>query len=220
MTQQKPQLSISITDLLFGVLDRLFKDNATGRVLLSRVLTVVVLFILTLVWYKADALATIYKDSRYETYAQVLQNDKDARFETTALEQLQIAHISSTADFSAIYSFRPRNLNYFVDLIAYEGKLPNTVNEKNLGGFPIDKTSNEYSTHLGGASFSSSNEFVFLPTKKKETEIEYMYSCPYFNLDNVYSGTVALHWYAKPDISDARLFAICGQAARTLGRAK
>lgn len=220
MTQQKPQLSVPITDLLFGVLDRLFKDNATGKVLASRVMTVVVLFILTLVWYKSDALGQVYKESRYDTYAQILQNDKEARFETAALEQLQIAHVSSGADFSAIYSFRPRNLNYFVDLIAYEGKLPGTVDEKNLGGFPVDKTSNEYIAHLKGANFSTPNEFVFLPTKKRETEVKQMYSCPYFNLDNVYAGTVALYWYSKSEFNESRLAAICGQAARTLGRAK
>lgn len=220
MTQQKPQLSIPITDLLFGVLDRLFKDNATGKVLISRIIALVVVFVLALVWYKTDVLANAYVESKYETYAQIIQTEKDTKFETTALEQLQIAHISSGADFSAIYSFRPRNLNYFVDLIAYEGRLPNTVDEKNLGGFPVDKTSLEYTTHLNGLHFNSDSEFVFLPTKKKETELKFMFSCPYFNLDNVYAGTVALHWYGKPILPEPRLSAICGQAARVLGRAR
>ena len=219
MTTQRTPLP-GITDLLFGVLDRLFKDNATGKVLFSRVIALVVVFILALTWYRLDTIMEYWKASRYETYAKVLQEDKEAKFETSALEQLQIAHVSSNADFSAVYSFRPRNLNYFVDLVAYEGRLPGTVNEKNLGGFPVDKTSNEYTTHLRGANFSTDSEFVFLPTKKKEGELRYMFSCPYFNLDNVYAGTVAMYWYSKPEINDLRLAAICGQAARTLGRAK
>ncbi|USL85758.1 holin [Enterobacter phage fGh-Ecl01] len=218
MTQRTPLPGIS--DILFGVLDRLFKDNATGRVLASRVVALVVVFILSLTWYRLDSIMQVWKESRYETYTKVLQQDKEAKFEASALEQLQIAHVSSNADFSAIYSFRPRNLNYFVDLIAYEGRLPSTVNEKNLGGFPVDKTSNEYSAHLRGAHFSSEDEFVFLPTKKKDGELKYMYSCPYFNLDNVYAGTVSMYWYSKPLLNENRLAAICSQAARTLGRAK
>ncbi|ARW58231.1 holin lysis mediator [Serratia phage X20] len=215
-----PRTPIPIVDILFGVLDRLFKDNATGRVLASRVLTVVILFILCLIWYKGDTFMETYKQSRYETYAKVLQQDRDVKFDSSALEQLQIVHVSSGADFSAVYSFRPKNLNYFVDLVAYEGRLPISVNEKNLGGYPVDKTSGEYSTHLSGAAFSSNNEFIFLPTKKKDTELQYMFSCPYFNLDNVYSGTVSMYWYQPPILSETRLNAICQQAARTLGRAR
>lgn len=215
-----PRTPIPIVDILFGVLDRLFKDNATGRVLASRVLTVIILFILCLIWYKGDTFMEAYKQSRYETYAKVLQKDRDAKFDSSALEQLQIVHVSSGADFSAVYSFRPKNLNYFVDLIAYEGRLPSTVDEKKLGGYPVDKTSSEYSSHLSGAYFASNSEFAFLPTKKKATDLQYMFSCPYFNLDNVYSGTVSMYWYTPPIIPESRLNAICQQASRTLGRAR
>lgn len=208
-------------DLVFGVLDRIFKDDATGKVVLSRVLTVIVLFILVFVWYKGDALMQMYKDSKYDSYTEIIQKERDSKFETSALEQLQIVQASSGADFSAIYTFRPRNMNYFVDLVTYEGRLPQTVNPKNLGGFPIDKTSGEYNAHLTGEFFESDKEFVYLPTKKKDGEIKYMFSCPYFNLDNVYSGAVAMYWYdGQATVPEARLAAICRQASRTLGRTR
>lgn len=213
--------SVSIMDLVFGVLDRIFKDDATGKVVLSRVLTVIVLFILVFVWYKGDALMQMYKDAKYDSYAEIIQKERDSKFETSALEQLQIVQSSSGADFSAVYTFRPRNMNYFVDLITYEGRLPQTVNPKNLGGFPIDKTSGEYNIHLTGEYYESTKEFVYLPTKKKDGEIKYMFSCPYFNLDNVYSGAVAMYWYeGQPEVPDTRLAAICRQASRTLGRTR
>ena len=49
-----------------------------------------------------------------------------------------------------------------------------------------------------------------------------MFACPYFNLDNVYSGSVEMYWYGgkEPDIDKQRLAGICSQAARSLGRAK
>lgn len=207
-------------DLIFGVLDRIFKDANTGKLIFLRILSVIVLFILCLIWYKSDAISQLYRDSKYETYSEIIQKEREIKFETSALEQLQIVHVSSGADFSAIYSFRPKNLNYFVDLIAYEGTLPSAVSEKNLGGYPVDKTSAEYGTHLAAGYFSSNSEFVFLPTKKKVEDVKYMFSCPYFNLDNIYSGTVSMYWYEGTTLSETRLNSICQQAARTLGRAR
>lgn len=215
------KISIPITDILFGVLDRLFKDNASGKLLFSRVVVVIILFVLAFIWYKSDYLAQTYVESSYEKYTELLNKEKDLKFDNTALEQLQIVHVSSGSDFSAVFNFRPKNLNYFVDLIAYEGKLPSTLDPKNLGGYPIDKTTPEYSTHLTGRYFWSEKEFVFLPTKKKPQEITYMFSCPYFNLDNVYSGTVEMYWYdGRVPMEHDRLTSICGQAVRALGRAR
>lgn len=211
--------NISLMDLVFGVLDRLFKDT-NGKVPFSRIMSVIILFVLALIWYKGPELMTIYKESRYETYAEQVQKEKDNKFEKTADEQIQIVHVSSGADFSAVYAFRPINKNFFVDMVAHQGVLPPTVNELNLGGYPIDKTAKEYINHLNGEYFTSTNESIFLPTKKK-TDFTYMFSCPYFNLDNNYAGNISLMWYTDtPRHSYERLQAICGQAGRMIGRAR
>jgi hypothetical protein len=217
---EQPKNVSVIADLFFGALDRIFKDNASGKVLFSRVLVVILLFVMAIIWYKGDIILRVYKESSYEAYTEMIRQDQDNRFKIAAIEQLQIVHSSSGSDFTAVYSFRPTNLNYFVDMVGYEGKLPDTVDEKNLGGFPIDKTSTEYMFGLNGNYFESTDTFVFLPTKKK-THFAYMFSCPYFNLDNVYAGSIALHWYTtKPTLGFARLSSMCGQAGRTLGRTR
>ena len=218
--EDKSSVTLPVFDFIFGLLDRIFKDGATGKVMASRVMVIIVLFIMALIWFKGESWAHIYKQSRFETYAEVISVDKDKRFESTALEQLQIVHVSSNADFSAVYNFRPKNFNYFVDMSAYEGKLPDTIDPKNLGGFPIDKTSEEYQKHLTGANYISKTDFVYLPTVYDENSIKFMYSCPYFNLDNVYSGTVAMYWYVNPKYAESRLQAICGQASRAIGRTR
>ncbi|QUL77479.1 holin [Escherichia phage UPEC07] len=216
----EPKVGISIPDLLFGLLDRIFKDNATGKVVFSRVLVIVLLFLMVVIWYKGDAILDAYRDASYASYTEMIRQDQDNRFKIAAIEQIQIVHSSSGADFTAIYSFRPTNLNYFVDMVGYEGILPDTVDEKNLGGFPIDKTSAEYLAGVNGNYFESSTESVFLPTKKKSS-FSYMFSCPFFNLENVYAGTVSLYWYKqKPILGFDRLSAMCGQAGRTLGRTR
>lgn len=222
--QNKPQESQStglpVADVAFGLLDRLFKDNATGKVLASRVAVVVILFALSLIWVKGDAITQSYKESRYDTYSIVLQKEKDKRFDIVIQEQLQLVHVASGADFSSVYVFRPKNLNYFVDLEVYEGQIPSSVDPKNMGGFPVDKTSNEYLNHLAGRSFTSESEFMYLPTTEDDKAVGYMYSCPYFNLDNIYSGSISMYWAEKPRDTKKRLDAICNQAARAIGRAK
>lgn len=211
--------SISIVDLVFGVLDRLFRDT-TGKVPFTRILSVILLFIMGLIWYRGPELMAVYKESRYEAYSALLRKAADEKFEKTAQEQVQITHVSSGADFTAVYAFRPVNKNFFVDMVAYQGELPSTVNELNLGGYPIDKTSKEYINHLNGDYFNSTSESIFLPTKKK-TEFAYMFSCPYFNLDNTYAGNISLMWYHEvPKHSYERLQAICGQAGRMIGRSR
>ena len=216
----EPKVGFSLSDLLFGLLDRIFKDTSSGKVVFSRVLVVILLFFMTLIWYKGEYILNFYKETTYASYTEMIRQDQDNRFKIAAIEQIQIVHSSSGADFTAIYSFRPTNLNYFVDMVGYEGILPESVDEKNLGGFPIDKTSAEYLAGVNGNYFESGTESVFLPTKKKSS-FAYMFSCPFFNLGNVYAGTVSLYWYKqKPDPGFDRLSAMCGQAGRTLGRTR
>ena len=50
-----PRISLSPSGILFGVLDRLFKDNATGKVLASRVAVVILLFIMAIDFYRGDS---------------------------------------------------------------------------------------------------------------------------------------------------------------------
>ncbi|UQS94322.1 holin [Acinetobacter phage AB-Navy71] len=211
---------LPIFDFIFGLLDILFKDGATGKVLASRVAALFAVFIMVMIWVKSDAIGKLYVDASFENYAQALQAERNKRFNATIQEQLQSLHVASNADFSGVYVFRPKNLNYFVDLEVYEGKIPPSVDPKNTGGYPVDKTSNEYIAHLSGQSFSSDSEFNYLPTTEDDKGVAYMYSCPYFNLDNIYSGSVAMYWYERPRIAQKRLDSICNQAARAIGRAR
>lgn len=212
--------SLPVFDFIFGLLNILFKDGATGKLLASRVAALFAVFIMIMIWVKADAIGKLYVEASYEKYAQAIQAERTKRFNATIQEQLQIAHVTSGADFSAVYVFRPKNLNYFVDLEVYEGRIPPTVDPKNMGGYPVDKTSAEYIEHLADRSFQTETEFTYLPTTNSDKSVKYMYSCPYFNLDNIYSGTISMYWYKKPNKDLRQLDAICNQAARAIGRSR
>lgn len=217
--EENNKTGIPIFDVLFGLLDRLFK-GADGKILASRVATLIVIFVMAIIWIKGDQIIQAYKESSYENFTAMVQADRDKRFNVAIQEQLQIVHVSSGADFSAVYVFRPKNLNYFVDLEVYEGKIPVSVDPRNMGGFPVNKTSREYITHLGGEYFDSGDTFVYLPTTAHNKGVSYMYSCPYFNLDNIYSGTIAMYWEKMPDLTNKMLGPICNQASRAIGRSR
>lgn len=204
--------------ILMEILDRLFKDAVTGEIVFYRAILLILVFVLGFSWYNKDEIFKVYRDTRFQNYQEILQVERDRKFEVATQEQLQIAHVSSRADFSVVFSFRPRNLNYFVDMVATEGKTPTDLVDMEKGGYPINKTSNEYMVHMSGRHFSNYKDFAFLPAG--HNEFEYMYSCPIVNMDNVYAGAVSMFWRKKPVMNENKLFIICNQTERLLSRAR
>lgn len=209
--------------MIVEILDKVFKD-ASGRVLLERVVACVLIITIFLAYSKLDIILAYLKESRYEEYKKIVADKSEMDFATIATEQVQIIHVQSKADFSAIYAFRPKDLNYFSDIIASQGEAPSFIDKRliNGEGRPIDKSSVQYARHLTGNTFVSGEEFIFISSEKDHTdEVNYMYSCPYFNSGNVYSGSIELYYKSKPpEYDEKRLFSICNHAGRVLGRAR
>lgn len=190
----------------------------TWKQLFIKLVLIVTIFIMFVTWYKWDDLFSVWKTSSSVIDVPTMEIEKAKKFESASIEQLNIVHSTTGADFSAIFGFRPKNVNYFVDIIAYEGKLPQQIDPKNLGGYPIDKTSEEYNRHINGLYYISDIASPYLPTKDL-VPVAYTFSCPYFNLENYYSGSILMEWYIqKPEVTDTKLMIVCNQAARILGR--
>ncbi|QBX32658.1 holin lysis mediator [Aeromonas phage Asfd_1] len=215
--QQREQIP-GRAGVLMDILDRLFKDAVTGEIVFYRAILLILIFLMGFVWYSKSEIFALYKETRFENYQEILQAERDRKFGMVAQEQLQIVHVSSRSDFSVVFSFRPRNMNYFVDMIATEGKTPTDLIGKEKGGYPINKISNEYMVHMSGRHFNNARDFAYLPAG--HDEFEYMYSCPIVNLDNIYAGSVSMFWKKKPVLTEAKLFVICNQAERLLSRAR
>ena len=203
-----------------AVLDRVISvimAVKTWKQLFIKLIFIIALFFMFVTWYKWDDLFAVWKTSS-SIDVPTLEIEKAKKFESASTEQLSIVHLTTGADFSAVFGFRPKNVNYFVDIIAYEVKLPQQINPKNLGGYPIDKTSEEYNRHINGLVYISDIASPYLPTKSL-VPVAYTFSCPYFNLENYYSGSILMEWYIqKPEVTDTKLMIVCNQAARILGR--
>lgn len=213
----KPQSFL--TEMFLSALDKLLRPETT---LIGRLFTFLIMFALVLIWYKGEALMEIYKQSKFENYQEAITAIREHDFQVSATEQLQIAYMSSGADFAAVYEFKPKNINNFYSIVAHEGDLPTGINPDPDILYPIDKSSIEYRTQLTGQSYYSSKQFDFLPiSTKNKPNIGYLFSCPIFNIDNIYSGMVSMMWKdGEEHLDNSRLDAICGQAVRTLGRIK
>ena len=211
----------TIFDNVLKLIDKLFLD-ASGRILLERIVVIIILFIMALIWTKIDVISHTYKEARYENYAKIEKEQRNKNFEASAREHSQILYTSSKADLVAIYSYKPSGVNNFSELIAYQGKLPQHVDIESANEMPIDKSSRQYIEHMTGLTYQSDIEFPNLPIPQY-IDVRYMYSCPFFNVDNVYSGSIEFYWLEAPEMDKAReerLFAICHHTARALGRMK
>ncbi|QPI17928.1 holin lysis mediator [Pectobacterium phage POP12] len=207
-------------DTKVAILDRivtLLTSIKTWKQAAIKLFLIFALFLMALTWYKWD---DVYKFLSTPTVKVLTEVELNEKFIEASKEQLQIVHLTSGADFSAVFAFRPKNINYFVDVVAYSGKLPEMLHPDNLGGFPINKTSEEYTRHISGLYYESKQASVYFPTREK-IDVDYTFSCPYFNMDNSYSGSILMEWYTKkPAQSTDSLNTLCGQSARILGRTK
>ena len=208
---------MELIDKFLSVFESLFKD-ATGRVLVERIILLSTFAFFALLWSKSELIANTYIKSRYKTYIEIIEDQKNRNFQQVLQEQVQVLHSSAKADFSAIYTLRPKEVNNFADLSVYEGTLPSTVDIKTNMSRPIDKTSDQYVAQLTGRDYESTYEFVYFPGEKPD-EINYMYSCPFFNSNNVYAGSIEVYYKNSPSHKSERLFSICNHIARVLGRA-
>lgn len=210
-----------IIELIFGIIDRLItaKDGSSRA---YNIIVMLIIFFIGFTAYQWEDLRELYKETKYEVYQKDLEAIRSQAFMSMAQQQLQILYVNSRADLVLIYEYYPPNQHFFFNTLFYEGKLPDGIGIEEIQDLPIDKTTIEYISHLSGLPYESDSNFNFLP-KSLSHDFKYVFSCPIFNLDNVYSGSVAMIWYEDPQFSEERkedIHSLCFHSTRVLGRAK
>lgn len=190
-----------------------------------RVGSIFVLIVSVFLYNQQEALVTVWKESRYENVLEKIQVKRESEYPIVAKEQAQIAFQVTKPDIVLIYEYIPLGKNNFAKLIEYEGILPEGITHENLKSIPINKNSKEYVEHLIGRNFLGSNmERALIIKIDYHDLIKKVYSCPIFNLDNIYTGSVVFLWYKESnfskDTNEDILETQCLQSSRILGRAK
>lgn len=211
-----------IIELIFGIFDRLItaKDGSSRA---YNIIVMLIIFFISFTVYQWEELKLLYKETRYETYQESINYSRSNSFLGVAQQQLQILYTNSKADLTLIYEYYPPNQHFFYNAVFFEGMLPDGIRDvEGMQAIPIDKTTMEYRTHISGLSYESDKYFSFFPDKFS-TNFSYIFSCPIFNLDNVYAGNISMIWYEHPNLDEEDredLQSMCFQSSRVLGRVK
>lgn len=186
-----------------------------------RVGSIFALIISVFLYNQQDALVNVWRETRLENVHEKIKEQRLKEFPIIAKEQVQIQYSVVKQDLVAIYEYKPIGKNNFADLIEYEGKLRENLDVNSLRNLPVNKSQKEYQDHLTGRNYDG-NEQQRSILFNGDYSVKRIYSCPIYNLDNVYYSKLVFIWYNEeskmPDEDD--LEAQCLSQSRILGRAK
>ncbi|MBF84546.1 MAG: hypothetical protein CL489_08735 [Acidobacteria bacterium] len=196
------------------------------KVLLTRMFIAIVLVFVFIVWTSHKQIIQGIFDSRVDTVYQEIKQKRQEKYNTVVKEQVQSAYALINPDSVMVLEYRPININEYLDIVAFEGELPNRMSSNDLYGMAVSKVTPEYQSHVLGSPYSEEGSNGIVHTSR-QMQAAYRYSCPVFNLNNIYSGMVVYMWYDSLPYTESgkadfkrRIMIYCNQNARTIGRAK
>lgn len=212
----------------------LFQDIKDPKTLLIRALTMFVALVGYFIISNEEEIVNYAKNFSRENVLAEARREAEANYVTTAKDKAATLYVQSRADLVTIVGYRPKFVNDFADIVAAEGNV--AIGQTNLTGSFIDRTSLSYQQHLLGKNahydFTVEEDWDntgFITDGKEYTSmgIHYIYTCPIFNLDNLYAGYIGFGFKEKPiteetsfEEVDTFLSRLCAPQARALGRKK
>lgn len=219
---------------LAAVFQALFSDVKDAKTLALRALTMFIALLSFIVIENQGELVNFAKTFSRNTVVEQVQGERIAMYPKVAKERATMLYTQSNADEVVVAEYKPRFVNNYQDLIAWEGRL--NVDPNKVLNAVLDKGSMMYTAHVQGQSyeyaFSSEptwNTSMFVTAGKEYVDMgaKFIYTCPIFNLDNSYSGYIGLVFKDLPYTSEDEhskvsdyLDRICKPHARALGRKK
>lgn len=212
---------------LLTVLLTEIKDPAT---LLKRVGTLAITVIIYFLINNTAEIGTYLKAFSTSSVLEDIQEQRIKNFPNVAREKAMILYAQTKADVVFVVKYKPDAINDYQNIIAWEGNIQ--IEKADLEDKAVDKTSELYRQHLDGFNYAYDvatkvttyrYSGVDIP-EFKNINFEYVYTCPYFNLNNIYSGYIAMGWKVKPQgTSDPEkfnqyLYRLCNPQRGSLGR--
>ena len=189
-----------------------------------RVGQIFVLIVQVFLYNQQDALVSVWRETRMENVFEQIHKKRIDEYPVTAKEQVQIQYQVIKPDIVLVYEYHPLGKNNFANVVEFEGRLPENTLTGSLKQIPINKQQKEYVEHITGRNYEGSPEDrALLIRDDHNLNVQKIYSCPIYNLDNIYSGSITYIWYKGSDISKVNnetLEAQCTQQGRILGRSK
>lgn len=211
------------------LLTLLLQEAKDPAALLKRILTILVAVIIYLCINYTSEVASFFK--AFSTSA-ILEDQKIQRindFPAVAREKAMMLYAQTRADAVFVVKYKPDAINDYQNIVVMEGAVQ--VDKDDLSDRAVDKTSDLYRKQLEGFNYvvkadtAKLNRYAgFEIPPFKYIEFKYVYTCPYFNLNNVYAGYVGIAWREfpveskdEPELNDY-LAKLCDPQRRALGR--
>lgn len=217
-------------DKFLQLMTLLFSEMKDPTAFLKRLLTLLVGVIIYLfIMYTSEVMSFIQAFSTSAVLEQV-RAQRVAEFPSLAREKSMILYSQTHADAVFVVKYKPESINDYQTVIAWEGNAQ--LDKSDLADKAVNKTSNFYRTQLDGFNYEEKPiedkkgyyPSIFIPLFKN-VNFDYVYTCPFFNLSNIYSGYIAIAWEKVP-VTDADLEGfrdylakLCSPQQRALGRA-
>lgn len=216
-------------DKFIQLLTLLMSEIRDPTTLLKRLLTILVSFLLWVGITNTSEVLSYLKTFSTTSVLKDVQQQRVEVFPSIAREKAMMLFSQSGADAVFVMKYKPEAVNDYQNIIAWEGKKP--IDQYDLGDKAIDKTSELYRRHLDGFNYAA---ILTTPSKTayygkslpvlKDIKFSFVYTCPYFNLNNIYSGYIGIAWEEPPvDNKDMEEFTeylskLCDPQRRALGR--
>lgn len=221
-------------DILSALLDTLFTHIKDAKSLALYSVTMFIALLSFLVITNQSDLLTFTRNFSRSTIIEQVLAERVASYPKFAKERASMLYAQSNADAVFIAEYKPKFVNNYQDIIAWEGGV--TVNPANMLNNVLDKTSLVYHQHVIGHNVAyaftsnvswSADNFLTSGREYKTIGIKYLYTCPIFDLDNSYSGYVGIGYTSNPYTNmeekimlEEYLERVCDPHARALGRKK
>lgn len=211
------------------LLTLLLQEAKDPAALLKRVLTILVSVIVFLFITNTSEVLSFLKTFSTSAVLQDVRQQRQNNFPNIAREKSMILFSQTRADAVFVVKYKPEAINDYQDIVAWESNAQ--VDKSDLTNKPVDKTSNLYRKQLEGFNYvveqpqTNYNNYRGLDIPPfKNVVFNYIYTCPYFNLDNIYAGYIGIAWKERPVSQDdldgfnEYLAKLCSPQQRAIGR--
>lgn len=198
-----------------------------GDFSISRFLLVVFFGIIALVlWQKnsvMDYWAETLSNRSVQDCTKSVEDWRMRNFKRESITQPRSIMNTLKPDYVGLYLYNPKDKHHFLELVSYEGRVPERFKGRDLNQLGVDKTDLEYQNHSLGLPFYTTWPSIYLGVNV-EKDGPWYYSCPIYSFDNVYIGYMKIEWENRPAIVDVdwkkfnrQLFSACQPSARQVG---
>lgn len=217
-------------DKFLQLLTVFFAEIKDPKTLFLRTLTALVVVVLWLVINNTSEVFSYLNTFSTNSVLRDIQEQRVQNFPSVAREKAMMLFSQTGADGVFVMKYKPESINDYQNIVAWEGNKP--IDQYDLGDKAVDKTSELYRKHLDGFNYSfvtstpakaSSFYGKSIPVLKN-IKFSFVYTCPYFNLNNLYSGYIGIGWENIPvsqqDMEGFKeyLSKLCDPQRRALGR--